>query len=68
MTPYALAEISFRVTATGTPPFSYQWYNNYLGYISGATDSVYTIQNMSANGIILIILIIVLLVMLAEVH
>ena len=34
--------VTFTVTATGTPPFTYQWYRNGVA-ISGATSSSYTI-------------------------
>lgn len=38
--------VTFSVTVTGTPPFSYQWYR-YGVAISGATSSTYTITNVS---------------------
>ena len=39
--------VTFSVTATGTAPFSYQWYDNGTA-ISGATSSSYSISNVQA--------------------
>lgn len=39
---------TFSVSAIGTPPIQYQWYNT-NGLISGATNSTYTINAVSLN-------------------
>ncbi len=40
--------VTFSVTASGTPPLSYQWHKDGVD-ISGATDSSYTIPSVSAG-------------------
>ena len=42
--------VTFSVTATGTAPFSYQWYQNGTA-ISGATSSSYSISNIQAPNV-----------------
>ncbi|MCF8297349.1 MAG: immunoglobulin domain-containing protein [Saprospiraceae bacterium] len=39
---------SFSISATGTEPISYQWYN-LNGQLSGGTNSTYTINSVTAN-------------------
>ena len=43
------SNVTFSVTATGTPPLTYQWLFN-AGSISGATNSTYTILNAQTNN------------------
>jgi hypothetical protein len=40
---------TFSVSVTGTGPFTYQWYYNGVA-ISGATDSSYTIPNLTSTN------------------
>ena len=40
--------MTFSVTATGTQPLSYQWYDN-NGLISGATNNTYTINSVTTS-------------------
>jgi parallel beta-helix repeat protein len=40
--------MTFSVSATGTLPFTYQWYNS-SGSITGATSSTYTINSLSTS-------------------
>lgn len=49
VTNYSGLPLNLSVTAQGTPPMSYQWYNQSTGAVAGATNSIYSV-NVSALG------------------
>lgn len=50
---YAGEMPAFSVSATGSPPLSYQWFTNYVA-VAGATNTVYTPGSIPSNSLTIV--------------